>query len=102
MSIIQEFIRNSQYLVLNSSQYANINPKAKVWIHDGPVDSLNLPGLDFLQIGPDPLVLEGSRKTILKFRPVVMFEQTAPFETLKGLGYTTFTHIADGKYITVD
>ena len=82
------------------------------------LDSLDLPGLDFMKIdveGAEGLVLKGAVNTIRKFKPVITFEHNfqrvdpktvglevvpTPFEVLVDLGYSTFVHIGDNNYIT--
>lgn len=82
------------------------------------LDSLDLPGLDFMKIdveGAEGLVLSGAANTIRKFKPVITFEHnfqrvdpktvglevvSTPFEVLVDLGYSTFVHIGDNNYIT--
>jgi FkbM family methyltransferase len=83
-----------------------------------PLDSLNLPGLDFMKIdveGAEGLVIQGARETIKKYKPVIFFEHNyqtinpevlnlkripTPFEELVKLGYTTFKYVGDENYIT--
>jgi FkbM family methyltransferase len=82
------------------------------------LDSLNLPGLDFMKIdveGAEGLVLEGASETIKKYKPVIFFEHNSqridpkvlglehvptPFEVLAKLGYTNFRLIDWDNYIT--
>jgi len=82
------------------------------------LDSLELPGLDFMKIdveGAESLVLQGAEQTIRKYKPVVLFEHNyqfidpksvdldhiySPFYVLANMGYTTFKHIENGNYIT--
>ena len=82
------------------------------------LDSLNLPGLDFLKIdveGAEGLVIEGGKETIKKYRPVIFFEHNhqtidpkvlglehvpSPFEALVKLGYKTFKYVDWENYIT--
>lgn len=82
------------------------------------LDSLDLPGLDFMKIdveGAEGLVLLGAINTIKKFKPVITFEHNfqqvepaavglsvvpTPFEVLVDLGYSTFVHIGENNYIT--
>jgi FkbM family methyltransferase len=82
------------------------------------LDSLNLPGLDFLKIdveGAEGLVIQGGAETIKKYKPVVFFEHNyqtidpkvldldrvpTPFEALVKLGYKTFKYVDWDNYIT--
>jgi len=82
------------------------------------LDSLNLPGLDFLKIdveGAEGLVIQGASETIRKYKPVIFFEHNyqtidpkvlglhhvpTPFEALVKLGYKTFKYIDWDNYIT--
>jgi FkbM family methyltransferase len=82
------------------------------------LDSLNLPGLDFMKIdveGAEGIVLQGAAETIKKYKPVIFFEHNSqridptvlgleyvptPFEVLATLGYTSFKLIAWDNYIT--
>lgn len=82
------------------------------------LDSLNLPGLDFMKIdveGAEGLVLMGAVNTIRKYKPVITFEHNfqrvdpaavglevvpTPFEVLVDLGYSVFVHIGENNYIT--
>jgi FkbM family methyltransferase len=82
------------------------------------LDSLDLPGLDFMKIdveGAEGLVIRGAENTIKKFHPTILFEHNyqrvdpasvdleyvpTPFEELSRLGYTTFKHIENDNYIT--
>lgn len=82
------------------------------------LDSLDLPGLDFMKIdveGAEGLVLMGAVNTIRKYKPVITFEHNfqrvepsavglevvpTPFEVLVDLGYSTFVHIGENNYIT--
>jgi FkbM family methyltransferase len=82
------------------------------------LDSLDLPGLDFLKIdveGAEGLVLQGAAQTIKKYKPVIFFEHNyqsidpkiigldnvpTPFEVLVKLGYKTFKYIDWDNYLT--
>jgi FkbM family methyltransferase len=82
------------------------------------IDSLNLPGLDFMKIdveGAEGLVIMGAAETIKKYRPVIFFEHNyqtidptmmnlthvpTPFEALVKLGYTVFEYVDWENYIT--
>jgi len=82
------------------------------------LDSLNLPGLDFLKIdveGAEGLVIQGGAETIKKYKPVIFFEHNdqvidpkilglghvpTPFEALVKLGYKTFKYVDWENYIT--
>ena len=82
------------------------------------LDSMNLPGLDFLKIdveGAEGLVIQGGAETIKKFRPVIFFEHNyqtiqpgsvglehvpTPFEALVKLGYKTFEYVDWDNFIT--
>jgi FkbM family methyltransferase len=82
------------------------------------LDSMNLPGLDFLKIdveGAEGLVLQGAAETIKKYKPTIFFEHNSqtidpklvgvghvptPFEVLVQLGYRTFKYIDWENYIT--
>lgn len=82
------------------------------------LDSLNLPGLDFLKIdveGAEGLVIQGGAETIKKYKPVIFFEHNdqtinpailglkhvpSPFEALVKLGYKTFRYVDWENYIT--
>ena len=82
------------------------------------IDSLNLPGLDFMKIdveGAEGLVIMGAAETIKKYKPVIFFEHNyqtidpkflglehvpTPFEALVKLGYTVFQYVDWENYIT--
>ena len=82
------------------------------------LDSLQLPGLDFLKIdveGAEGLVIQGAAETIKKYKPVIFFEHNyqtidpkvlglehipTPFEALVKLGYKTFKYIDWDNYLT--
>ena len=82
------------------------------------LDSLDLPGLDFLKIdveGAEGLVIQGGAETIKKYKPVIFFEHNyqtidpkvlgldrvpTPFEALVKLGYKTFKYVDWDNYIT--
>jgi hypothetical protein len=82
------------------------------------LDSLQLPGLDFLKIdveGAEGLVIQGGAETIKKYKPVIFFEHNyqtidpkilgidhvpTPFEALVQLGYKTFKYVDWDNYIT--
>jgi FkbM family methyltransferase len=82
------------------------------------LDSLNLPGLDFMKIdveGAEGLVILGGAETIKKYRPIIFFEHNwqtidpkvvgrefvpTPFDALTKLGYTKFEYIDWDNYIT--
>ena len=82
------------------------------------LDSLNLPGLDFLKIdveGAEGLVVQGGAETIKKFKPVIFFEHNyqtidpkilglehvpTPFEALVKLGYKKFEYVDWDNFIT--
>jgi FkbM family methyltransferase len=82
------------------------------------LDSLNLPGLDFMKIdveGAEGLVITGGQETIKKFKPVILFEHNGkfinpcdvdmdhvptPFEVLTRLGYNNFVHIGTDNFLT--
>lgn len=82
------------------------------------IDSLNLPGLDFMKIdveGAEGLVIMGAAETIKKYKPVIFFEHNyqtidakmvgidhvpTPFEALVKLGYTVFEYVDWENYIT--
>jgi FkbM family methyltransferase len=82
------------------------------------LDSLNLPGLDFIKIdveGAEGLVLQGAAETIKKFKPVIFFEHNyqtinpadvgldhvpTPFKVLVKLGYKKFEYVDWDNYIT--
>jgi FkbM family methyltransferase len=82
------------------------------------IDSLNLPGLDFMKIdveGAEGLVIMGASETIKKYKPVIFFEHNyqtidakmmglehvpTPFEALVKLGYTVFEYVDWENYIT--
>jgi FkbM family methyltransferase len=82
------------------------------------LDSLDLPGLDFMKIdveGAESLVIQGATETIKKYKPVIFFEHNyqtidpkilglshipTPFEALVILGYKTFTYTDWDNYIT--
>ena len=82
------------------------------------LESLNLPGLDFLKIdveGAEGLVIQGGAETIKKYKPVIFFEHNyqktdpevlgighvpTPFEALVQLGYKTFKYVDWDNYIT--
>jgi len=74
------------------------------------LDSLDLPGLDFMKIdveGAEGLVIMGAQETIKKYKPIIFFEHNytrvdpkdvgleqipTPFEMLAKLGYKTFLY----------
>ena len=82
------------------------------------LDSIELPGLDFMKIdveGAEGLVIKGAQNTIRKFHPTILFEHNyqrvdpksvdlthipTPFEELTKLGYNTFKHVKNDNYIT--
>ena len=82
------------------------------------IDSMNLPGLDFMKIdveGAEGLVIMGATETIKKYRPIIFFEHTSqtidpkvvgldhvptPFEVLVKLGYRVFQYTDWENYIT--
>jgi FkbM family methyltransferase len=82
------------------------------------LDSMNLPGLDFLKIdveGAEGLVIQGGAETIRKYRPIIFFEHTfqtinpkvvgldhvpTPFEVLVKMGYKVFQYTDWENYIT--
>ena len=81
------------------------------------LDSLNLPGLDYMKIdveGAEGLVIMGAKETIKKYMPVICFEHNyqritpdhvglsvvpTPFEELVKLGYRHFTYLDWENYI---
>jgi len=81
------------------------------------VDSLNLPGLDFMKIdveGAEGLVIKGAANTIKKYKPVIFFEHNeqridpklvgldgvpTPFVELVKLGYKHFEYTDWDNYI---
>jgi len=81
------------------------------------IDSLNLPGLDFLKIdveGAEGLVIQGAAETIKKYKPKVFFEHnhqridpelvglpyvSTPFAELAKLGYKYFQYLDWENYI---
>jgi FkbM family methyltransferase len=81
------------------------------------LDSLNLPGLDYIKIdveGAEGLVIRGGQETIKKFKPIIVFEHNyqridptvvdleyvpTPFEELVKLGYKTFKYLDWDNYI---
>ncbi len=83
------------------------------------LDSMNLPGLDFMKIdveGAEGLVIMGAKETIKKFNPVIVFEHNyqrieptdvglkyipTPFEELVKLGYKRFEYIDWDNYIAI-
>lgn len=83
------------------------------------IDSLQLPGLDYIKIdveGAEGLVIRGAQKTISKYKPIVVFEHNyqhinprdvdldhvpTPFEELVKLGYKTFTYLDWDNYIAI-
>ena len=82
------------------------------------IDALGLPGLDYMKIdveGAEGLVIQGGKKTIAKYKPIICFEHNfqrvdpkdvnlttvpTPFEALVELGYNTFVHVGDNNYMT--
>jgi hypothetical protein len=82
------------------------------------LDSLNLPGLDFMKIdveGAEGLVIQGAAETIKKYKPIIFFEHNkqaidpkvlgldhvpSPFMALTALGYKTFEYVDWDNYIT--
>lgn len=87
-------------------------------IHVKSLDSLKLPGLDFLKIdveGAEGLVIMGAKRTIEIYKPVILFEHNyqrinpedvglthvpTPFEELVKLGYRNFHYLTAENYIT--
>jgi len=83
------------------------------------LDSLNLPGLDFMKIdveGAEGLVIQGAAETIKKYKPVICFEHNSqtidpthvgvehvptPFEVLSKLGYKTYKYLDWENYIAL-
>ena len=83
------------------------------------LDSMNLPGLDYIKIdveGAEGLVIRGGVETIKKYKPVVVFEHNyvtidpshvglehvpTPFEELVKLGYKHFTYLDWENYIAL-
>jgi len=81
------------------------------------LDSLELPGLDFIKIdveGAEGLVIMGGKETIKKYKPVVCFEHNyqriepsivgldhvpSPFEELVKLGYKKFEYLDWDNYL---
>ena len=81
------------------------------------LDSLNLPGLDFMKIdveGAEGLVIQGAIETIKKYKPVICFEHNfqridpshvgvehvpTPFEELVKVGYKTFKYLDWENYL---
>jgi len=81
------------------------------------LDSLKLPGLDFMKIdveGAEGLVVMGAKETIRKYKPVICFEHNymridpkdvglevvpSPFEELVKLGYKTFKYLDWENYL---
>lgn len=81
------------------------------------LDSLELPGLDFIKIdveGAEGLVIMGGKETIKKYKPVVCFEHNyqrikptdvnlehvpTPFEELVKLGYKRFEYLDWENYL---
>ena len=81
------------------------------------LDSLNLPGLDYMKIdveGAEGLVISGAEETIKKYKPVIFFEHNyqkidpedvgmdyvpTPFEVLVKLGYKTFLYVDWDNYL---
>jgi FkbM family methyltransferase len=81
------------------------------------LDSLNLPGLDFMKIdveGAEGLVIQGAIETIKKYKPVICFEHNSqtidpshvglehvptPFEELVKVGYKTFKYLDWENYL---
>lgn len=81
------------------------------------LDSLELPGLDFIKIdveGAEGLVIMGGKETIKKYKPVVCFEHNyqriepsdvnlehvpTPFEELVKLGYKRFEYLDWDNYL---
>jgi len=83
------------------------------------LDSLNLPGLDYIKIdveGAEGLVIQGAQETIKKYKPVICFEHNSqtidpsdvgvehvptPFEELVKLGYKTFKYLDWENYLAL-
>lgn len=77
------------------------------------LDSFNLPGLDFMKIdveGAESLVIQGAKKTIEKYKPVIYFEHhqnlkiipdgvVSPFLDLTRLGYNVYVHLDWDNYL---
>ena len=83
------------------------------------LDSLELPGLDFIKIdveGAEGLVIRGGNETIEKYKPVICFEHNyqriepsvvgldhvpSPFEELVKLGYKKFEYLDWDNYLAL-
>lgn len=83
------------------------------------LDSLNLPGLDYIKIdveGAEGLVIRGAQETLKKYKPIVVFEHNyqridpadvgleyvpTPFEELVKLGYKTFKYLDWENYVAI-
>lgn len=83
------------------------------------IDSLNLPGLDYMKIdveGAESLVIMGAKNTIEKFHPVICFEHNSqrinpedvglqnvptPFQELVKLGYSNFLYLDWENYLAI-
>lgn len=83
------------------------------------LDSMNLPGLDYMKIdveGAEGLVIRGGVETIKKYKPVIVFEHNyttidpshvglqhvpTPFEELVKIGYKNFTYLDWENYIAI-
>ena len=81
------------------------------------LDSLSLPGLDYIKIdveGAEGLVIRGAQETLKKYKPVVVFEHNyqridpvdvdleyvpTPFEELVKLGYKNFKYLDWENYV---
>lgn len=63
------------------------------------VDSMNLKSCDFIKIdveGYEPLVLEGAKKTIEKYRPIISYESN--FKTLSNVSVSSHQFLANLGY----
>jgi len=83
------------------------------------IDSLNLPGLDFMKIdveGAEGLVIQGAAETIKKYKPIIFFEHNhqridpatvglsyvpTPFAELAKLGYRNFLYLDWENYLAL-
>lgn len=83
------------------------------------IDSLDLPGLDYMKIdveGAEGLVIQGAKKTIEKFHPIICFEHngqrinpedvgvkevSTPFQELVKLGYRNFVYLDWENYLAI-
>lgn len=95
----------------NKSFSTHVNPESVGPYKVRPLDGLPIKDLDFIKIdaeGYEPLIIKGAIKTILKYKPVILYERKqhaqrygysndAVFEMLAPYGYTMLKKLGDAK-----